>query len=373
MKLIKKHTYGFEDVSLEPHPYSEIYSRRDVDTSFKLNNGIVLDTPIIASPMADVCDNNVAIAIAKAGGIGCIHRFQTIEEEAKMVTETVVAAGWGKVFAAIGTTDDYMERAKACYERGVSGIIVDVAFLNKRTLKVCADIRKEFPDIYLISGNVATGAGFRMGVDVGLDAIRVGIGNGQACRTSRVTGVGIGMVTSLMECYEDAVNYQGGRGRVAVICDGGISIGGSLSKAYAAGAHMALMGRAFAATIEGPGRAYELPDGTGELDSGMMQDCIDRSQPIYKEYRGSASMEAQMVYKDKGDIITSEGVRSLVKVYGSVADVLGKFNGALRSSLSYLGASTLEEFRTNAIFRLVSSGAAQQQKASTLQSTEIVI
>ena len=316
--------------------------------------------------MRDVTNDVVAIAIAQAGGIGCIHRFQTIEEEMVMVKSVSDSAGWGKCFAAIGTTEDFMERAKACIDAGASGIIVDVAFLNERTLKVCAAIRKEFPDIYLISGNVASGAGFRMGVDAGLDAIRVGIGNGQACRTSRVCGVGIGLITSLMECYEEAVTYQGVRGRVAVICDGGISVGGSLCKAYAAGAHMAIMGRAFAATNEGPGKMLDA--------SGVpFDESLDAPRILHKEYRGSASMEAQMVYKAKGDIITSEGVASIVKVFGSVADVLGRFNGAVRSSMSYLGATTLEEFRSNAVFRLVSQGAAQQQKATSLQSYEITI
>ena len=375
MKLIEKNTYGFEDVSLEPHPFSEVYSRKDVSTSFELNNGLILDTPIIASPMADVCDDSVAYAIDRAGGIGCIHRFQSIEEEVNMVHQVVQAHA--NCFAAVGTTEDFIERASACIEAGAIGIIIDVAFLNARTLQVCTAVRKKFPDTYLISGNVATGAGFRMGVDVGLDAIRVGIGNGQACRTSRVTGVGVGLVTSLMECYEEAVHYQGTRGRVAVICDGGIDVGGSLSKAYAAGAHMAIMGRAFAATHEGPGKGYLDEKGHKQWIS---EDDVEPhlltghpTKPLYKEYRGSASMEAQMVYKKRGEIITSEGVRSLVKVYGSVGDVLGRFNGALRSSMSYLGAKTLADFRSNAIFRLVANGVFNQQKARSLQTCEVTV
>ena len=375
MKLIERHTYGMEDVSLEPHPCSNVFSRRDVNTSFKLNNGIVLDTPIIASPMKDVCDDNVAYAIDRAGGLGCIHRFQSIEEQVAMVNQVFQAHA--NCFAAVGTNDDYMERAKACIDHGACGIIVDVAFLNERTLKVCAKVRKEFPDIYLISGNVATGAGFRMGVDVGLDAIRVGIGNGQSCRTSRVTGVGVGLVTSLMECYEEAVNYQGKRGRVAVICDGGIDVGGSFSKALASGAHMVIMGRAFAATIEGPGKGFSDSKGLKEwVNPNTLIDTFAMNytkRPRYKEYRGSASMEAQMVYKARGDIVTSEGVRSLVKVYGSVQDVLGRFNGALRSSMSYLGARNLAEFRSNAIFRLVANGVFNQQKARSLQTCEITV
>jgi IMP dehydrogenase/GMP reductase len=380
MLLIKEQTYGFEDISLVPAHNSLIHSRLDVDTSLKLNGHITLDTPIIASPMVDVCDDKVAIAIRKAGGIGCIHRFQTIEEEAKMVHETCCSVGWGQVFAAVGTTDDFMERAKACYDHGASGIIVDVAFLNARTLKVCEKIREAFPDIYLISGNVATGAGFKEGVKVGLNAVRVGIGNGQACRTSRVTGVGVGLVTSLMECYEESWFSRGApQGQVLVIADGGMDTGGSFCKAQACGAHMALMGRAFAATDEGPGQGYMTSAGTGNkawIDP-MSVDITLRGglppKPLYKEYRGSASMEAQMVYKASGDIVTSEGVRSLVKVFGSVQHVLGRFNGALRSSMSYIGAMNLTEYRALAVARLVGHGVFNQQKARSLQTYEVTV
>lgn len=354
-KLVEKNTYGFDDVSLEPHHFSPVHSRKTVDTSFKMGE-THLDTPIIASPMADVCDDNVAVAIAKAGGIGCIHRFQTVEEQSAMVS--MVADQGYPVLAAVGTTPDFLERAHECVRRGAIGLIVDVAFLNQKTLECCNAIRQNIPEAYLISGNVATGAGFRMGIEAGLDAIRVGIGNGQACRTSRVTGVGIGLLTSLLECLEEkeqALSY--GRD-VAIICDGGMDTGGSFAKAMAAGADIAIMGRAFAGTTEGPGR-HVGPDGRHNVD--------------YREYRGSASMEAQMVYKKRGDIVTSEGVASIVKVYGSVEEVLGRFNGALRSSMSYLGANNLSEFRDNATFRLVSTGTFSQQKARTLQSKEITI
>jgi IMP dehydrogenase len=369
MKFINKYTHGFEDVSLEPAALSPVYSRKDVDTSVQLTPNIKLQTPIIASPMADVCETELAIAIAKAGGIGCIHRFMDIDSQSLQVV-TIRECGY-QVLGAVGTTEDYMHRATKLVEAGVSGIIVDVAFLNERTLDVCKRIKDAWPDIDLISGNVATGAGFRMGIDAGLDAIRVGIGKGQACRTSRVTGVGVGLVTSLEECYEESVHYA--HKPVSVICDGGMDTGGSFCKALAAGAHAALMGRAFAATLESPGRAFGSPNSSDELNEDMIKDSINRDQAIYKEYRGSASMEAQMVYKARGDIVTSEGVRSLVKVYGSVEDVLGRFNGALRSSMSYLGAGNLEQFKSNAIFRLVSQGVFNQQKARSLQSNEVTV
>ena len=327
-KLIERYTYGFEDVSLEPHHNSPVFSRKtDVDTTVIMGN-IKLHTPIIASPMKDVCDHNVAIAIAKAGGVGAIHRFQTIEQQVDMVSRVVKSDH--PVLAAVGTTEHCVERAIKCFNAGAFGIIIDVAFLNQRTIKICRAIRKELPKAYLISGNVATGAGFRMGIEAGLDAIRVGIGNGQACRTSRVTGVGIGLFTSLLEAYEESC--QSG---VKVICDGGMDIGGSFCKALAAGAHYTIMGRAFAGTYEGPGRTMA---DTGSFSGGTLceyesmalaepkqvEELIKRGSPIYKEYRGSASMESQMAYKARGEIVTSEGVASLVKVFGSVADVLGR-------------------------------------------------
>jgi IMP dehydrogenase/GMP reductase len=363
-KLIEKFTYGFEDVSLEPFHYSPVKSRKEVNTTVELNllkqGRIALNTPIIASPMADVCDDKVAVAMWKAGAIGCIHRFLSIKDEADMVSR-VREAGM-KCFAAVGTTPDFGERTAALINAGAVGIVVDVAFLNQRTLDACRYIKDKWPGVFLISGNVATGAGFRQGVEAGLDGIRVGIGNGQACRTSRVTGVGIGMVTSLLECLEEK-EHAAARGRnVLIICDGGMDVGGSFCKALAAGADLTIMGRSFAATHEAPGRFV--------TDTGLPYSGF--SSP-FKEYRGSASMEAQLVYKEHGDIISSEGVASVVKVAGYVADVVGRWNGALRSSMSYLGATNLDDYRKNAIFRLVATGTFNQQKARTLQSREITI
>lgn len=369
-KLIKEFTYGFDDVSLEPHHLSKIFSRKtDIETRSKMGD-VNLTTPIIASPMADVCNDNVSIAISKAGGIGAIHRFNSITEQVLMIQK--VTEQNLPVLAAVGTTDTCLERAVRCYNAGAFGIIVDVAFLNKRTVDMCNAIRKELPDIYLISGNVATGAGFRTGIECGLDAIRVGIGNGQACRTSRVTGVGIGLVTSLLECLEEKEHAMSYGKEVAIICDGGMDTGGSFAKAIACGADFGIMGRAFAGTYEGPGRGFADSLGRTRLNTQVPISDYE-GHDIFKEYRGSASMEAQMVYKARGDIITSEGVASIVKVYGSVAEVLGRFNGALRSSMSYLGASNIQEFRNNAILRLVSTGTFNQQRARTLQTKEITI
>jgi len=378
-RLILEKTYGFEDVSLMPNPYSEIHSRKtDIDTGCYLGE-VRLGTPIIASPMADVCDDKLAIAMHKAGAIGCIHRFQPIDEQAEMVNR--VSKAGAECLAAVGTTPDALHRAGRCIENGAMGIIVDVAFLNRRTLEACSTIRKEFPDIYLISGNIATPDSLKYAVEAGLNAVRIGIGNGQACRTSRVTGVGIGLLTSIIECYNARKAEELD---IKFICDGGIDVGGSFAKAIAAGADYAIMGRAFAATNEAPGKTYAATtDFTGgELGSyaGMAlcnaeqtAELFERGCPIYKEYRGSASMEAQMVYKARQDIITSEGVASLVKVFGPVEEVLGRLNGALRSSMSYLGASNYEEFRNNAYFYLVSDGMFNQTKARTLQSREITI
>lgn len=384
--LIEKYTYGFEDVSIVPCAQSAVGSRKDVDTSYKLTDKITLQTPIIASPMADVCDDVMAYEIFKAGGIGCIHRFQSIEEQSAMVHQVFQAHA--ECMAAVGTTPDFIERAEACIKAGAMGIIVDVAFLNQRTVEVCKVIKDKFPNIYLISGNVATAAGYMAGWLAGLDAVRVGIGNGQACRTSRVTGVGVGLVTSLMEAAEcnDPNKWSTMPGKPpAIICDGGMDIGGSLCKALAAGAHIGIMGRSFAATWEAPGKMYvSAIDADAPMQVGPYYQMV-AIQPdelpqyrkwgckVYKEYRGSASMEAQMTYKSAGDIVTSEGVASLVQVFGSVADVLGRYNGALRSSMSYVGADNLDDYRQKAVFRLVGEGVFSQQKARGLQTREITI
>jgi len=157
--LHTKHTYGFEDVSIVPAAHSAIESRRDVDTSVQLTPNVRLETPIIASPMADVCDWRMAAEIARAGGVGCIHRFMEVEEQAQQVHmfyEAVTEAQRLQVMAAVGTGERAIERAAALVAAGIRTIIVDVAFLNEKTLRTCREIKQRWPDVEVISGNVAT-------------------------------------------------------------------------------------------------------------------------------------------------------------------------------------------------------------------------
>jgi len=178
-----------------------------------------------------------------------------------------------------------------------------------------------------------------------------------------------------MDCAEIAE----GSG-VAVIADGGMDTGSSFCKALAAGAHAALMGRAFAATYESPARSYA--DGDGKIPIITDRRAPDKDdekgqllykQGVFKEYRGSASMEAQVLYKPDRDDLVSEGVRSLVQVAGPARRILGRFNGALRSSMSYVGARNLAEYREKVVFMLVSDGVFNQQKARSLQSFEVTV
>jgi IMP dehydrogenase len=377
-KLKTTYTYRFDDVNLIPSSESKIRSRRDVDTSREILSGVKLQTPMIASPMATVCEGDLALAASRAGAIGCIHRFNTISNQVNQVLLTQLHSDKPHmVLGAVGTSDDTMDRVAALLESNVDGIVIDVAFLNNtKTIETIRTVREKYGDaVKLISGNVCTGSGFYAGCEAGLDAIRVGIGNGGNCRTSRVTGVGRGIISALIEAKLAQQKFLEDKNKYVYIwADGGINIGADFCKALAAGADGVIMGRQFAATFESPAQWCDEYGVEWEIED--KKEIVERMKAgdAFKEYMGSASFEAQFAMgKEKKDIITSEGVQSVLKVYGSVEDIVTRFNGALRSAMSYLGTMSLDEFQYQSTFELVTAGTLKQQKARGLSVTEITI
>ena len=465
----------YDDVLLVPCR-SSVASRRDVDTSTRLTRDLRLNIPIVAANMDTVTEARMARAMAREGGIGVIHRFMTIEQEAAEVqrvkrpeqavggrhlhtiaptrslgeaitlmgrhnvnsllvvgenerllgivtsrdvlfaedpsqpverimtggehlvtapvgtrleearrilhehrleklplvddtghlrglitardvlrlTEHPKAArdGQGRLLvgAAIGAVGDYMERAQALVDAEVDVLVVDIAHgHSEHALIATRSVKDAFPNVQLISGNVATAEGTRDLVEAGADGVKVGVGPGAACSTRIVAGVGVPQLTAVFDCVAAAAELG-----VPVIADGGVRSSGDLTKALAAGAETAMIGSLLAGTEESPGRT------------------VVRNGARYKVYRGMASQGAadarrqretsQDVLDELAASVVPEGVEAVVEYRGSLADVLYQQVGGLRSGMSYLNARSLDDLRRNARFvRMTDAGRAESQ------------
>jgi IMP dehydrogenase len=251
--------------------------------------------------------------------------------------------------AAVGTAKDTMERAAALVAANVDVLVVDTAHGHSQgVIEMVARIRQQFPDIELIAGNVATAGATRALIDVGVDAVKVGIGAGSICTTRVVAGIGVPMITAVMECAKAAAAHG-----VPVIADGGIRFSGDISKALAVGASTTMIGNLFAGTDESPGEMI--------LYQGRS----------FKEYRGMGSIGAMRrgsrdrYFQDDFDLespgggekLVPEGIEGRVAHKGSVAAMIHQLVGGLRAGMGYCGAATIAELQSKAdIIRITPAG-----------------
>mgnify|MGYP006279312811 FL=1 len=458
----------FDDVLLVPR-YSEIIPA-DCDVTTRLTRGIELNTPLVSAAMDTVTEADLAIAMARSGGIGMIHKNMPPDEQAShvdrvkrsesgmitrpitlsaehrvseamalmrkfrisgipvtrdgklvgiltnrdlrfienvdepisthMTSERLVTAPMGtsleeasrilhehrieklpvvdadfnlrglitikdiqkkldypdsckdadgrlRVGAALGTSADLMERAERLRDANVDVLTLDSAHGHtKNVIDAARRVKKEFPDQQLIVGNVATAEGARALIDLGADAIKVGMGPGSICTTRVVAGIGVPQISAIMETVEVAAKHD-----VPVIADGGIKYSGDLVKALAAGAESVMLGSLFAGTEESPGETI--------LYEGRQ----------YKVYRGMGSMSAmQEGSKDRYfqastesvEKLVPEGIEGRVPYKGKVRDSVYQLMGGLRSGMGYCGARTLEELRKETEFLRVSPAAVRE-------------
>lgn len=327
-----KQAYSFDDVLLAPK-ISDIESRFSIDISNDLDKTIHLELPVISSPMDTITEGDMVSAMAAAGGLGVIHRYNTVQEQTSIVTDTFYKYGDIKIAAAIGMTD-FKERAHTLISAGTQIICVDVAHGHHTLMERCLkSLKDKFGDnIHLMAGNVATFEGFEALASWGADSIRVGIGGGSICSTRMVTGHGAPTFQSILDCAK--TDYD-----VKIIADGGVKTTGDMVKAFAAGADFVMIGSMLAGTKETP----------GEVFSG-------KAGKKYKVYRGMASTAAQNAWRGKTS--TPEGVSTTVPFRGGVKGLLQNIIGGLRSGLSYSGAHNLGELRSKASF-ILQTGAGQ--------------
>ena len=317
---------SYDDVLLSPK-YSDIRSRSEIDISSNLGHGIKLNLPIMSAPMDTISETPMAIEMSKRGGVAIIHRYVSIERQARMIRMAHdLAKDKLMVGAAIGVSDDYLERAKAAVEAGASFLCVDVAhghhILMKESL---ASLRHKFADdIHIMAGNVATLEGVNDLSDWGADSVRCNIGGGSICSTRIQTGHGRPGLQTILDCAKTDRN-------VKIIADGGIRNSGDIVKALAAGADAVMCGSLLAGTDETPGKILEEKDGTR-----------------WKVYRGMASKEAQINWR--GRYASHEGVSATIPYRGAVKYVLEDLERGIRSGFSYSGARSLTDLYAKAEF-----------------------
>ena len=329
---------SFDDVLIVPQ-YSDIQSRTEIDISNELSSDIKLNLPVISSPMDSVTETAMAKAMCQNGGIGIIHRYNTIEEQVKIVKK----CGNHNVGAAIGVTGNYLERACALIDAGVSVLCVDVAHGHHVLMRDALQVLRATlgTSIHIMAGNVATLQAFNDLADWGADSIRVGIGGGSICSTRIQTGHGMPTLQSVIECAKSDRDAK-------IIADGGIKNSGDIVKAYAAGADFVMLGSMISGTTETPGGIVykDVPGGDPEK---------------HKVYRGMASNEAQKDWRGKSSSV--EGVATTVRYKGHVKKILNQIDKGVRSGFSYSGSRSFVEFQTKC--KLIRQTASSQIESST--------
>jgi len=323
----------FDDVLLEPQ-YSDIHSRKEVDTSVKLGTMTTLRIPIVSSPMDTVTESAMASAMIQSGGLGIVHRYNTIEEQSKIVKRALKKSA-GIVGVAIGVSGDYIDRACASRDVGARVLCVDIAHGHHVLMRsALRTLRRTFGStVHIMAGNVATLVGFNALADWGADSIRVGVGGGSICSTRIQTGHGIPTLQSIIDCSRTDRDSL-------LIADGGIKNSGDIVKSIAAGADLVMLGSMLAGTTETPGEIIYLEGNR----------C--------KAYRGMASKDAQIQWR--GHTASIEGVSSTVPLKGDVSSVISEIMTGLRSGMSYTGVRNLRNLHLKSNFiRQTSAGSIE--------------
>ena len=465
----------FDDVLLVP-AFSEVIAN-DVDTRTRLTNKIQLNIPLMSASMDTVTEHRMAIAMARQGGIGIIHKNMSIEEQAEevdkvkrsengvitdpfslspehtiqdaddlmakyrisgvpitegtklvgiitnrdlkfetdfskkikesMTSEGLVTAKEGITLeeakqilgrarkeklpivdddfnlkglitikdiekqikypnaakddqgrllcgAGVGITADVLDRVQALVNAHVDVIVVDSAHGHSaNVLRVVRMVKDKFPDLQVIAGNVATGAGAQALIEAGADCVKIGIGPGSICTTRVVAGIGVPQITAIMSAYEEAK-----KAGIPIIADGGIKYSGELTKAIAAGADVCMLGSMLAGCDESPGD-FELYQGRK-----------------YKVYRGMGSLAAMengskdRYFQTNAKKLVPEGVEGRVAYKGTVEDTIFQMMGGLRSGMGYCGAKDIKTLQETGEFVKISAASLKESHPHDIHITK---
>jgi len=382
----------YDDVNIVPK-YSELESRDKVDLTARFTKNTVLSIPIVASPMDTVTEYDMAKEMLDWGGVGVIHRFQSIEKQARMMRS--LHYEWDKYFdvgmditgkdeertidreydewwdnfdgrhwnhpptksdwedlkdrfywadsmirdekiwskrplcAAVGVKGDYLERAKELVNNGCNVLFIDIAHGHHKLMSNAISKLKGENNVEVVAGSVATAEGVRFLCEQGADSVRIGVGNGSLCETRIRTGVGVPQVSALLDAVAVADNYN-----TPVIADGGVRTIGDVCKGLGCGADTIMLGSLLSGTKESPGEIEKVGEWPNEQ--------------LFKKYRGSASRDF------KGNDKNVEGNHKIIPYKGKVKRILHDIRDGINSSCSYVGASNISEYHSKVEFVEVS-------------------
>jgi len=386
----------YDDVNIVPK-FSEVLSRENVDLSTRFTKNTTLSIPIVSSPMDTVTEINMAKEMLDMGGVGVIHRFQSIEKQTRMMKllhyewdswynignpekdrtdhTQVFEDWWNGIYhwnspptksdyedlhellwfadeaqrdedywrkrplcAAIGTTGDYLERAQELVKNGCNVLLIDVAHGHHKLVgEALEKIKKDIQGVEVVAGNIATREGAEFLLQSGADGIRVGIGNGSLCETRIRTGVGLPQVSTLLDVVAVCDDFD-----VPCIADGGIRNIGDVCKGLGCGADSVMLGSLLSGTKESPGQIEKIGQWPNEK--------------LFKKYRGSASRDS------KGNDKNVEGNHKIVPYKGKVNRLLSDIKDGIRSSFSYVGANNLSEYHSKVEFVRVTQAGTIEAK-----------
>ena len=280
--------------------------------------------------------------------------IKDIEKQIKYPLSAKDAQGRLLCGAGVGITANMMDRVNALVKAHVDVIVVDSAHgHSKNILEAVKNIKKTYPDLQVIAGNVATGEAVKALIDAGADAVKIGIGPGSICTTRVVAGIGVPQITAIMDAYKVAKEYN-----IPIIADGGIKYSGDMTKAIAAGANVCMMGSIFAGCDESPG--------TFELYQGRK----------YKVYRGMGSLAAMengskdRYFQEDAKKLVPEGVEGRVAYKGSVEDTVFQLIGGLRSGMGYCGAPNIETLKETGKFVKISAASLKESHPHDIHITK---
>ena len=391
----------YDDVNIIPK-YSELNSRDDVDLTTRFTKNTELTIPIVASPMDTVTGYDMANEMMDWGGVGVIHRFNSIEKQSKMMNR--LFRGWKSFFdigdidkshekeydewnksvrswnspptksdwedlherfwfidqskeadeqwvknplcAAIGVTGDYKERAQELIKNGCNVLLIDIAHGHHVLMKnAIEELKNEYgQNVEIIGGSIATKEAAKDLCEWGVDGIRVGIGNGSLCETRIRTGVGLPQVSTLFDVCSVADTFG-----VPCIADGGIRNVGDVAKGLGAGADSVMLGSLLAGTKETPGNTHKVGEWPNEK--------------LYKKYRGSASLDSK---SDRGESNNVEGNSKIIPYKGKVKRIISDIRDGIKSSCSYVGASSVLDFQSKCEFVRVTQAGTIEAKPHLL-------
>ncbi|WKC79328.1 guanosine monophosphate reductase [Borreliella tanukii] len=388
-KIIKE-ALTFDDVSLIPRKSSVLPS--EVSLKTQLTKNISLNIPFLSSAMDTVTESQMAIAIAKEGGIGIIHKNMSIEDQKKeiekvktykiqktiknaneQVTKILVPKQELKeseiyknakceedfpnackdsnsrlrVGAAVSIDVDTIERVEELVKAHVDLLVIDSAHGHStRILELVKTIKNKYPNLDLIAGNIVTEEAALDLINAGADCLKVGIGPGSICTTRIVAGIGVPQITAICDVYEVCKNTN-----ICIIADGGIRFSGDVVKAIAAGADSVMIGNLFAGAKESPseeiiynGKKFKSYVGMGSI-SAMK--------------RGSKSRYFQLENNEPKKLVP-EGIEGMVPYSGKLKDILAQLKGGLMSGMGYLGTSTISDLKINSRFVKISHSSLKE-------------